>query len=162
LTSIALLWVPVTDGHAQGKGRHGSSRPEAAIRAVLEAQAEAWNRGDIDGFMEGYLRSDSTRFASGGSIVRGWQTVRDRYRQRYNSAEKMGRLTFSDLEITVLSPRSALVFGRWRVERAADAPSGLFTLHFVHTKAGWRIAADHTSSAEPPAPNPSRPAGEIG
>ncbi len=120
---------------------------EAAIRAVIEAQAAAWNRGDIEGYMDGYDRSPNTEFVGGDSITRGWQQVIDRYKKNYDTREKMGTLTFSDLEINVLSADAALVLGRWRLKRAADEPHGTFTLLFRKTKAGWRIVHDHTSSA---------------
>jgi len=122
--------------------------PEHEIRAVLSAQVDAWNRGDIDAFMIGYWRSPETRFASGGTITRGWDVVRDRYKARYTTREAMGTLEFSELEVSVLSSESAVVFGKWRLARHADAPSGLFTLLFKKTSDGWKIAADHTSSAE--------------
>jgi ketosteroid isomerase-like protein len=122
-------------------------KSEAAIRAVIEAQAAAWNRGDVADYMDGYDRSPNTEFVSGDSITRGWQQVLDRYKQRYDSREKMGTLTFSDLEITVLSDDAALVLGRWHLKRATDEPHGTFTLLFRKTKAGWRIVHDHTSSA---------------
>ena len=83
------------------------------IRSVLQAQQDAWNRGDIDGFMNGYARSASTVFISEDTIRRGWQTVRDRYRKKYSSRAKMGTLTFSDLEITLFSSDSAMASGRW-------------------------------------------------
>jgi ketosteroid isomerase-like protein len=117
----------------------------AEIRAVMSAQAAAWNRGDIDGFMNGYARSDATEFVSGDKLTRGWQTVRDRYRKKYDSREKLGRLTFSDLKVTLLSPDSAIVLGRWRLDRKADKPHGIFTLLFRRAPAGWRIVHDHTS-----------------
>src|SRR2546423_7743203 len=120
---------------------------KSAIRSVLDAQAAAWNRGDIEGYMDGYNRSPNTEFVGGDSISRGWQTVLDRYKRNYNSREKMGTLTFSDLEITVLSKDAALVLGRWRLNRANDEPHGTFTLLFRKTKAGWRIVHDHSSSA---------------
>jgi ketosteroid isomerase-like protein len=119
----------------------------AAIRAVIEVQAAAWNRGDIDGYMDGYDRSPDTVFVSGDNITRGWQTVLDRYRKSYNSREKMGLLTFSDLEFTVLKNDAALVLGRWRLKRASDEPHGTFSLLFRRTRAGWRIVHDHTSAA---------------
>ncbi len=119
---------------------------EEAIRQVLEQQVEAWNQGDIEGFMEGYLESDSTRFASGNTVYYGWKEVLNRYRQRYATPEAMGILTFSDLDIRVLSDQYALVFGRWSLQRKEDRPSGLFTLLFVRTSRGWRIVHDHTSS----------------
>lgn len=116
---------------------------------MLAAQQAGWNRQDLAGFMAGYARGDDTRFASGGDVTRGWQTVFDRYARRYQTAEAMGQLAFTDVEVTVLAPDSVLVFGRWQLERAADRPQGLFTLVFRRFPDGWRIVHDHTSSATP-------------
>ncbi len=120
---------------------------EAAIRAVLGAQRDAWNRGDIEGYMDGYDRSPDTVFVSGDRINRGWQMVLDRYKKSYDSREKMGVLTFSEVEITMLSKDAAVVLGGWRLKRANDEPHGTFTLLFRKTKTGWKIVHDHTSSA---------------
>ena len=121
----------------------------AQIRAVLSAQQEAWNRGDIDRFMNGYARSPSTVFVSEDTIRRGWETVRERYRKKYSDRAKMGTLTFSDLEIALFSPDAAVALGRWRLERAKDRPHGRFTLIFKRLPEGWRIVHDHTSAAPP-------------
>jgi ketosteroid isomerase-like protein len=118
------------------------------IRSVLQAQQDAWNRGDIDGFMNGYARSASTVFISEDTVGRGWETVRDRYREKYSNRSKMGTLTFSDLEITPLSSDSAVASGRWRLKRANDQPHGRFTLIFKRLPEGWRIVHDHTSAAK--------------
>jgi len=118
------------------------------IRAVLQAQQEAWNRGDIDGFMNGYARSESTIFVSGDDVTRGWQTVADRYKAKYSDREKMGTLTFSDLEITAISSDAAMADGRWELKRANDTPHGRFTLLLRRVPEGWRIVHDHTSSAK--------------
>ena len=122
-----------------------ASDPAVEIRTVMNAQVAAWNRGDIDGFMNGYARSNATKFVSGDKITRGWQTVRDRYRKKYSSREKMGSLTFSEVKVTLLSPDSAVVLGRWQLVRQVDKPHGVFTLLFRRTSAGWRIVHDHTS-----------------
>ena len=121
----------------------------AEIQSVLHAQQDAWNRGDIDGFMNGYARSASTVFISEDEARRGWETVRERYRQKYSDRTKMGALTFSEIEITLLSPDAAVVFGRWRLKRANDEPHGRFTLIFKLLPEGWRIVHDHTSAAPP-------------
>jgi len=127
-----------------------------AIRAVLAAQTAAWNRGDIDGFMNGYARSDDTEFISGETLTRGWQTVRNRYQKKYDTREKMGILTFSEIVITPLGADAALVLGRWSLARSGDTPHGRFTLIFRRSRptvaagaspapAAWRIVHDHTS-----------------
>src|SRR5215217_1701122 len=118
----------------------------AAVRAVLDAQAAAWNRGDVAGYMEGYAKEEGTTFVSGDTVTRGWQTVHDRYRARYDTREKMGALAFSELEFKPLSEFYMMAVGRWQLTRAADTPRGRFTLVFRRTAAGWRIVHDHTSS----------------
>jgi len=119
----------------------------AEIQSVLSAQQDAWNRGDIDAFMNGYAQSASTVFVSEDEVRRGWETVRDRYRIRYSDRAKMGTLSFSDIEVTMLSPDAAIVLGRWRLKRANDEPHGRFTLIFKLLPEGWRIVHDHTSTA---------------
>lgn len=121
------------------------SKAETAIRKVMDAQADAWNRGDIAGYMEGYWVSEKLTFVSGDTITRGWQATLDRYKKGYDTREKMGVLTFSDLEITVLSKDAAIVLGSWHLQRTKDAPHGKFTLVFRKFKEGWRITLDHTS-----------------
>ena len=122
----------------------------AAVRAVMEAQQAAWNRGDIEGFMEGYERAETTTFVSGDELTRGWQTVLDRYKKRYNSREQMGTLAFSELEIKPVSPVHALADGRWQLTRANDSPHGRFTLVFRRSNNDdWRIIHDTTTSATP-------------
>ena len=117
------------------------------IKQVLNEQTVAWNSGDIKGYMAGYLQSDSLRFASGRNVSYGWETTLNRYKKGYPDKSAMGKLTFSNIDIKIISGKSALVFGRWELKREADHPRGLFTLLFNKTDAGWRIVHDHTSSA---------------
>jgi ketosteroid isomerase-like protein len=111
----------------------------AQIRSVLQAQQDTWNRGDIDGFMNGYARSASTVFISEDTIRHGWQTVRDRYRKNIPVARRCGG-SCSD---------SAVAYGRWKLKRANDQPHGRFTLILKRLPEGWRIVHDHTSAAPP-------------
>ena len=118
---------------------------EGAVLAVMTNQATAWNRGDVEGYMQGYWRSDKLVFASGDQITRGWQPTLDRYLKSYNSKAKMGQLTFSDVEVNVLANDTAVVLGSWALAREKDNPKGKFTLIFRKFKEGWRIIHDHTS-----------------
>jgi ketosteroid isomerase-like protein len=142
IAALTILSIPLI--HA-GNG----DQVAAEIRQVIQAQEEAWNRGELEAFMDGYARSDNTTFVSGDEVTRGWQTVLDRYRAKYSDREKMGTLTFSELEITPLGADAAVVLGRWQLKRAKDAPHGRFTLIFRHNPEGWRIVQDHTSAASP-------------
>ena len=121
------------------------SRAQEQIRKVMDEQAAAWNRGDIREFMKGYWRSDDLVFVSGTNVTRGWQPTLDRYLKSYDSREKMGTLSFTGLEINVLSKDSAYVLGNWSLKRTSDEPGGKFTLIFRKFKEGWRVVHDHTS-----------------
>jgi ketosteroid isomerase-like protein len=121
------------------------SKIKSDVVAVMDEQAAAWNRGDVDGFMRGYWNSKDLVFVSGGGVTYGWQPTLDRYKKNYDSKEKMGALKFSDLEINVISKDAAVVLGSWSLTRASDNPKGKFTLIFRKFGDGWRIVHDHTS-----------------
>src|SRR5712692_4357171 len=127
---------------------------EAELRALLDAQVAAWNRGDVEGFMQGYWKSDGTIFVGSGGVLRGWQAVLDRYHRSYPDRAAMGRLEFSQLEITLLAPDAAVILGHWQLEREKDRPGGYFTLIARRMPEGWRIIHDHTSAQPAPASKP--------
>jgi ketosteroid isomerase-like protein len=147
-TAFPLLVAALIVLGYPGRGRFSQGEKDvAAVRAVLDVQVAAWNRGDIEAYMNGYERSEQTVFVSGDRVTRGWQTVLDRYKKAYDSREKMGTLAFFELEIKPLSEFYIMAMGRWQLTRAADTPHGRFTLIFRRTPQGWRIVHDHTSSA---------------
>jgi hypothetical protein len=120
---------------------------ETAILSVLRAAEAGWNAGTVQAYMDAYWKSEDLRFASGSTVTYGWQPVLERYLSRYPDANAMGKLIFEDLEVTPAGPDHAVVFGTWRLVRGAAEPHGLFTLVFRRLPEGWRIIADHTSSA---------------
>jgi ketosteroid isomerase-like protein len=125
-----------------------SASPHDDIRTVLLAQKDAWNNGDIPLFMNGYKNSDSIRFVSSKGINRGYKQLLERYQSRYPTKANMGKLDFTDLEITLLSEKSAVVVGKWQLfrdEAGGGNVGGYFTLIVEKTGAGWKIILDHTS-----------------
>ncbi len=118
------------------------------LSRLLNEQTAAWNRGDIPGFMETYWHSPEMTFSSGGKTERGWQATLDRYKARYPDQRAMGKLQFRELETTPLSPDSALMLGRWNLEK--DKPAdGNFTLVWRRFPDGWKIIHDHSSLSTP-------------
>lgn len=122
--------------------------PQQAVRAVLDQQVAAWNRGDLEGYMAGYWNSPDLTFFSGGTITKGWEPTLKRYRQRYQSGgREMGKLDFTETTIGMLGPESAVARGRWHLAmKNSQQPKGLFTVIFRKFPEGWRIVHDHSSS----------------
>ena len=131
-----ILWaLPV---HAQ---------PE--VRQSLLESTQAWNRGDLEGFMRGYVNTPEMTFTAGGRLVRGYEALRDRYQATYGTnRDSMGQLRFEDIEIWPLGPDHALAVGRWILELKKEANQGVFSLVMRKTPDGWKILHDHTSRLE--------------
>ena len=126
---------------------------DAAIRAAVAAQADAWNRADIPTFMQSYENSPETTFI-GAHLRKGYGPILERYKQSYTTAEQMGKLTFADLDIRLLPNSSgaveyAVVTGTFHLERAAHGEAkkddGIFSLVWRKGPQGWKIILDHTS-----------------
>ncbi len=118
---------------------------EAKIRAVLDSQVDAWNRGDVDAFMNGYWKSEALEFVGAGGITHGYDGVLAQYKKGYPDKSAMGKLSFSDLEIHVECATSAYAVGKFQLVREKDAPFGFFTLNFRKFADGWKIVVDHTT-----------------
>ncbi len=125
----------------------GSSTGSAAILKVLEAQQSAWNRHDLEGFMDGYWHSNDLTFFSGAHETGGWQAALDRYKKAYTGEGKeMGRLEFANLRIEMLGAEAAFVRGEFHLTMPdGKTPHGLFTLVFRKFSAGWKIVHDHSA-----------------
>jgi ketosteroid isomerase-like protein len=151
LPALLLCLTLSTPALPQTAAPRPVSSPEAAIQKVLDQQVAAWNRGDLPGYMAGYVRSPALTFYAGGTVTTGWQPTLDRYRRRYQGeGREMGQLDFQQVQIEVLCPDAALVRGRWHLTFAkADKDGkaqGLFTVFLRRFPEGWRILHDHSSS----------------
>jgi len=149
---VRAAWKPLivlgvlVGGLSAGTPSSEQADESQAVRAVLDAQVEAWNRGDLEGFMAGYWKSPELTFYSGKDIQQGWQATLDRYRKRYQGeGREMGKLTFRDLKIELIGTDHAWVRGRFELVTSKDKPAGLFTLVCRKLPEGWRIVHDHTS-----------------
>lgn len=145
-TSLLILTILVFLGTIGRVDAMPAVAAESQIRSLLEAQTTAWNQGDVDGFMDGYWKSEETEFVGASGITRGWQAVLDRYRRNYPDRKAMGRLTFSNLEVHVVCAEAAFAIGQFQLAREKDRLAGVFTLNFRKFPEGWRIVADHTTA----------------
>lgn len=118
-----------------------------AVLAVLKKQNDAWNEGDLDTFMSGYLHSPDISYTSGGKEVWGYDALRARYQNTYgDNKSSMGKLSFSDTRVFDLGAKNALCIGHWHLVTGKNENlNGTFTLVLVRNKDGWKIIHDHTS-----------------
>ena len=118
-----------------------------AIVKILYKQQDDWNKGDIDAFMEGYLKSKQLVFSGSSGPIYGWNATRDRYKRTYSDQEKMGTLKFDVLHLLELSDSVVQMQGKFYLKRTIDDLQGFFTMNWIRTKNQWYIISDHTSAA---------------
>jgi ketosteroid isomerase-like protein len=124
---------------------YGQSKDEKQIRAQLNTQTEAWNRGDIEGFMSTYWKSDSLLFIGKSGVNRGWQATLNNYKKGYPDTAAMGKLSFDIIVVKKLSAKYYYVVGKWMLARSIGDLSGHYDLLFHKIKGRWYIIADHSS-----------------
>ena len=115
------------------------------IISILKEQEKFWNRGDIDGFMQGYVKSDYLVFNGSSGPFYGWDSVKDRYIKTYPSKEKMGTLNFKIHNISLITSSVAQLIGQFFLSYPKSEVSGYFTLILIKSKGEWLILSDHTS-----------------
>ncbi|MBL0329803.1 MAG: nuclear transport factor 2 family protein [Bacteroidetes bacterium] len=121
---------------------------KALIAKIMDEQELAWNKGDIDGFMSAYWKSDSLKFIGKNGITYGWQNTLDNYKKSYPDKATMGTLDFTIISIDEVSPSTTFVVGKWHLKRDKSNKGdvgGYFTLVWRKTETRWVIVMDHTS-----------------
>lgn len=121
------------------------SKDEKKILSILNAQVNAWNQGDFDTFMVGYVESDSLMYIGKGGVTYGYQSTLARYKKTYSGADKMGTLHFDILHMKRLGRKHYLVVGKWSLKRTAGDVGGHYTLTFEKQNGKWVVIADHSS-----------------
>jgi uncharacterized protein (TIGR02246 family) len=147
--ALVLAATVVAGCRTEPRPERAIAEDEAEIRAVLDRQREAWNRGDIQAFMQGYHQSPDLVFTSGGKIRRGFDETLARYREKYVTGGAMGHLEFSEVELQPVGADGAVALGRWKLTETPEAGEGVFTLVLTKVDGRWGIVHDHTSVLVP-------------
>lgn len=121
------------------------TKDEREILSILDKQTQAWNAGDLEKFMVGYLESDSLMYIGKAGVTYGYRATLESYRRNYAGPDKMGKLTFNILHLKPLGRKHYLVVGKWSLKRTDGDVGGHYTLTFAKQKGRWVIIADHSS-----------------
>ena len=125
---------------------YDSTKDVESIKLVLKKQEEAWNRGDIGSFMEGYWKSEKLSFIGSKGVTQGWDATLANYKRGYPDKGAMGSLHFDIIELTSLNESAAYMIGKYTLTRESDSPSGYFNLLWRKFDGKWVICSDHTSA----------------
>lgn len=117
----------------------------AAIQAIMDQQTRRWNKGDLDGFMQGYWHSDSLMFIGKSGITYGFDSTLARYQRVYPDRASMGELRFELVSLESVGPEAYVMVGKWFLKRSIGDINGHFTLLFRTIEGKWRIVKDHSS-----------------
>jgi peptidoglycan/xylan/chitin deacetylase (PgdA/CDA1 family) len=135
--------------------RRQTEEAEREVEALLQTQAAAWSRGDLDTFCSVY--ADDALFVSPSGLTQGREEILQRYRAKYKDREGMGRLTLELLqfeavqgtEISMLGDarpsriHGASVAARWRLTYPdREGAEGLTLLVLRSGRDGWKITQD--------------------
>lgn len=124
---------------------YSQPKEEKAIRQLLTVQTESWNKGDIEGFMQTYWKSDSLMFIGKSGVHFGWEETLNNYKKGYPDSTAMGKLSFDIITVKKLSPEYYYVVGKWILKRTIGDLSGHYDLLLRKINGKWYIIADHSS-----------------
>ena len=142
---FATLLISSLNNYSQNKI---PVKDSLSIMKVMSLQQDAWNKGDIDSFMQGYLQSDELVFSGKSGPVYGWENTKKRYYSSYPNTKIMGKLNFTIKKIRSLSSNSAYLIGEYYLKRSGEDSNGHFTLLWKKIDSNWLIVSDHTSAVK--------------
>jgi len=142
---FAILFISSLNIFSQNKI---SLKDSLSIMKVMSFQQDAWNQGDIDSFMEGYLKSDELVFSGKSGPVYGWENTKNRYYSSYPNTKVMGKLNFTIKKIRSVSLNTAYLIGEYYLKRSGEDSWGHFTLLWKKIDSNWLIVSDHTSAVK--------------
>ncbi|KAA3438069.1 YybH family protein [Rufibacter hautae] len=146
LFNTAGLWLLLLVlGTSCTVSQKSADQDREAIEGVMRQQSEAWNKGDLVGYMQTYWHSDSLVFIGKNGPTYGWEKTLQNYQKGYPSQEAMGKLTFTLLKKDRLSRDAYFVVGKWHLARTVGVLQGHFSLVFRKIAGKWKIVADHSS-----------------
>lgn len=126
-------------------GQHNEEADIKAIQKVLKKQRIAWSKNDLDGFMQGYWKSDSLKFYGANGVTYGWDNTLKRYQKAYPTADHTGKLNFKINDISKISEVAYYVLGEYHLKRAVGNADGFFMIIFKKIHDEWKIIADTSS-----------------
>ncbi|MCB0460246.1 MAG: DUF4440 domain-containing protein [Flavobacteriaceae bacterium] len=142
-TAFSIFFIQSCCNNKERSSSYETSKQE--ITTMMLQQAKDWSNGDLEAFMEGYIKSDSLKFVGSRGITYGWQQTLDNYKRGYPTKEHTGTLTFNLLDFDQLADDLFLVIGEYHLKRSVGDADGMFSIILKKIDGEWKIIADHSS-----------------
>ena len=135
LTTFFLSFLICTSQNSTDEDRK-------AIIEVMKIQEKAWSQNDLEGFMQGYWKSDSLKFYGSSGITYGWEQTLANYKKGYLTKDHSGTLSFKLHDISKIEKDSYWVMGEYFLKRSVGDANGIFMIIFKKIGGDWKIVAD--------------------
>ncbi len=116
------------------------------ITTMMMQQAKDWSNGNLEAFMQGYIKSDSLKFVGSNGLTYGWQQTLDNYKKNYPTKDHTGILTFNLIDFNQLAKDVFLVIGEYHLKRTIGDANGIFSIILKKINGEWKIITDHSSA----------------
>jgi uncharacterized protein (TIGR02246 family) len=127
----------------------GATTPEKEIYDQMMKMVEAWNRHDLDAYLDGFLHSDDIVLVVEGETVRGWDLLSKALHSGYPNPQEMGTLTIDRMQVQMLAPDLGFVLIWYTMVFPKKKEYGTDTAVVKKVPEGWREMMSHTSFVEP-------------
>jgi uncharacterized protein (TIGR02246 family) len=127
----------------------GAPDPEKEIYDQMMKMVDAWNRHDLDAYLDGFLHSDDIVMVVEGESVRGWDLLSKALHNGYPSPQEMGTLTVDRMQVQMLAPDLGFVLAWYTIVFPKKKVYGTDTAIVKKVPEGWRETISHTSFVEP-------------
>ena len=119
---------------------------QESIESLLQRSVEAWNAGDLDGYVATYADGASTAMLTPDGRVVGQEAIRSLAAPAFEPGAERDSIRFEDIEVRPLPPLIGIVTGRYLYERSGTVRTdGWFTIVVRRAGVGWRIVHDDRS-----------------
>ena len=117
------------------------------VTLALNYSITCWNSGDLDCFMDLYVKDKNTVYIAGTNFLYGWQAFSDHYRKKYGTDKNgMGHLSITITNIIPIDSKHAFLYGRWHVKKTHEDFSGVTSILFLKVGTKWQVMVDHSNS----------------
>jgi uncharacterized protein (TIGR02246 family) len=123
--------------------------PEKEIYDQMMKMLDAWNRHDLDAYLDGFLHSDDIVLVVDGETIRGWDLLSKAFHSGYPNKDEMGTVFFDRVQVQMLAPDLGFVLVWYSIAFPKKKQFGTDTIIVKKVAEGWREMISHTSFVEP-------------